>query len=873
MLTIELLKEYSEKNEIQLYKLKDKMGKFYGFITYLIGEWEKEIKRGYTTTVPPLIEEKSLDLALLFIEINGFSKDKTPKHEYMQKLSSWALSKSEEYFLKRMSELTPNQQDLQTTLLDGEVTRLVDCFTCDIATGNIEILVTRLDGSPILYPVITKSGEEEYIQDVQYKITRYAKPQMTDNGLMKYGLPKDQGTAPFFPQKVKELFEQKKQFDTLFLTEGSIKAFKASLHGLLVVGLSSITHYRDKESTKQNPKIHKDIVTLIKTCKVQNVVVLWDGDCRDINKKDLNLEMELTDRPNGFFKAAKKVRDLLEKEKIQGLKVYFSTIRTENIEGKPKGIDDLFIQVEKGEKKEVDKVTKFALSLENKPNPYFFFSNITNSTDTIYEYFGLNASNNFYSRHRDIIENKEFIFKGDRFRYSELKNELVLLQPKFLQDLRWIGDDFFQLVDVPIPSKDGTMKTTKELKRVLKSTLKDLYGTDFIKYMVNKHYTGFCNVPDHFNYQYEIETAKGSLYYNKYFPFEYQETTTGICDTILGFVGHIFGAQKEMGLDYLQLLLLHPTQKLPVLCLYSPENATGKSKFGELIAQMFKNNVVFINNDDLKSEFGLDRFADKLVAVCDETLLERKKDVERIKFVSTAEEALTINPKGMSAYLLHTYVKLIFNSNNLRMIHATENDERFWIIRVQKPKHSDPDLIEKMKAEIPFFIDYLKKRKISTKKESRMWFHKDLIKTETLEQVIKVNEHADVQELRNKLEDYFIDFPNESFLMLSTKDLIEELMPGKSRAWMDEILTNRLSIEKYSVDGKTTVKRGYILYKEQRFQGDNDKYDDKKRCKAPQRVWVFYRKDFITEELSYEDEGALTEDFINKANDSVKAPF
>ena len=70
------------------------------------------------------------------------------------------------------------------------------------------------------------------------------------------------------------------------------------------------------------------------------------------------------------------------------------------------------------------------------------------------------------------------------------------------------------------------------------------------------------------------------------------------------------------------------------------------------------------------------------------------------------------------------------------MIRANENDERFWIIRVPVPKEKDSDLIEKMKLEIPAFIHFLMNREMSTKKKGRMWFHPDLIRTETLNQVV-----------------------------------------------------------------------------------------------------------------------------------------
>lgn len=890
MLKLEYLKIYATANDIQLYKKNDQLGKLYQLIGHLISAWEKEIKRGVTIGVPQYIQDRSLELATRFVKVCGFSKDRDPcrliikpiinKNESdkqflvrredfnnitkaTKKIHAWILEKSNEFFLNRMEEMgVQDQSQLLTTITDSGESFQVPVFSCDATTGNIEILVTRLNGAYVTYDEKEKKGEEEFTKTYNYKIVRRAQPS-AEYG--KYKIPSAKGTYPFFSEKLKVAYAQETSIETLFITEGAFKAFKGCIEGLHVVGLSSISHYRDAKSTKRKPKLHKDIISLIETCKVKNVVILWDGDCKDINQKDLSLEQDLSTRPRNFFNFAKITRDLVINEKFtEAPKVYFGTIKSDSIKGSPKGIDDLLIEVAKVGEKELERCVKAATKFE-KGNPFFYFCHITKNTDTLSKYFALQDVDKFYHRHVESIETKEFIYKGDRYKYIEAINELTLLQPEFLQNLRWIGDDFFQVIEVPIPSKDGSMQTMVKLDGIKKSTLKELYGAKFMRFMKDMHYTRFCNIPNHFEYQFELKTKTGK-YYNKYFPFEHVPSS-GVSDTIKNFVKHIFGDQYEMGLDYIQLLLLQPTQKLPVICLYSPENATGKSKFGELLAQIFKNNVLFINNDDLKSEFGLDRFADKLVAVCDETLLERKKDVERIKFVSTAEEALTINPKGMSAYALYTYVKLIFNSNNLRMIHATENDERFWIIRVPVPKEKDPDLIEKMKEEIPAFVDYLKNRKLSTKRQGRMWFAPHLIKTETLEQVVRVNEHSDVQELRSKLEDYFIDFPKESVLLLSTKDLIEEFMTGKTRAWMDEICTNRLKIDRYQKDGKTVVKRGYVMHKTATFLDGGTTYDNRKMCKSPQRVWVFKREDFVLEELEYEEE--LTQDFMDKVHSEI----
>lgn len=51
---------------------------------------------------------------------------------------------------------------------------------------------------------------------------------------------------------------------------------------------------------------------------------------------------------------------------------------------------------------------------------------------------------------------------------------------------------------------------------------------------------------------------------------------------------HIFEEQYELGLDYMQLLYMQPTQKLPILLLVSEERNTGKTTFPNFLKSIFQ---------------------------------------------------------------------------------------------------------------------------------------------------------------------------------------------------------------------------------------------------------------------------------------------
>ena len=139
-----------------------------------------------------------------------------------------------------------------------------------------------------------------------------------------------------------------------------------------------------------------------------------------------------------------------------------------------------------------------------------------------------------------------------------------------------------------------------EKKRVVwnNSTLRQDYGKNYLATVPK--YDGFCTVPNHLNYQKEIE---GFL--NLYEPIEHKPQQ-GDFSHIQSLMRHIFGEQYELGMDYMQLLYLQPTQKLPIVLLVSEERNTGKSTFLNFLKAVFENNVTFNTNEDFRSQFNSD---------------------------------------------------------------------------------------------------------------------------------------------------------------------------------------------------------------------------------------------------------------------------
>ena len=203
-------------------------------------------------------------------------------------------------------------------------------------------------------------------------------------------------------------------------------------------------------------------------------------------------------------------------------------------------------------------------------------------------------------------------------------------------------------------------------------------------------------------------------------------------------VGHIFGEQYELGMDYLQLLYLCPVQKLPLLLLVSEERNTGKSTFLNFLKAVFQNNVTFNTNEDFRSQFNSD-WAGKLLIMVDEVQLNRREDSERLKNLSTTL-SYKVEAKGKDRDEIGFFAKFVLGSNNEHLpVIIDAGETRYWVRKIVPLRSDDTNFLQKLKAEIPAFLHFLCNRTLSSEKESRMWFNPKLLETDALRKIIRSN--------------------------------------------------------------------------------------------------------------------------------------
>ena len=266
-------------------------------------------------------------------------------------------------------------------------------------------------------------------------------------------------------------------------------------------------------------------------------------------------------------------------------------------------------------------------------------------------------------------------------------------------------------------------------------TLRQDYGKDYMASVPK--YDGFCTVPQHLGYQPVV-----GKFLNLYEPISHKPMQ-GAFPCVESLVRHIFGEQYELGMDYLQLLYLQPVQKLPILLLVSEERNTGKSTFLNFLKAVFQNNVTFNTNEDFRSQFNSD-WAGKLLIMVDEVLLNRREDSERLKNLSTTFN-YKVEAKGKDRDEIPFFSKFVLCSNNEHLpVIIDAGETRYWVRKISHLESDDTDFLRKLTAEIPAFLHYLTTRRLSTERESRMWFNPRLTQTEALRTIIRSN--------RNRLE-------------------------------------------------------------------------------------------------------------------------
>lgn len=674
-------------------------------------------------------------------------------------------------------------------------------FTSD-KNDNIDILVYTLDRECIVLrrtqqPTrVEEFGGRGPVSEV-YTVKRLNPANIKPGSDQKYQFPThDQSeiTYPFIPPQLVAKWENNEKIQTLVLTEGYFKAMKACMHGGDVVGLGSITLFEDASTGT----IYRDIKRLIVDCEVENVVILYDGDCTEISdtaykEVDENGQpsKDLVRRPMGFLNSLKKLWALLHKD-VPKVKVWFEYVATRQLPSESKGLDDLLI----------DCPEEAAYIIEDLRDPkaigrYFVKMAMNSERSNLNEAFYIDSPSRFYKHNKAKLQNRAFLYRGTLYRYDETSKELKEIVSRDLMQYRRIGTEYYKISKKPTIAKDdnGDYIMAEVLNKWNRGTILDDYKKRDPEVLSKiKKYEGFTNLPSHDNYQ----RAIGS-YYNLYKPLVYKPSEEALlkigCRTILSTIEHIFGknntgltpdnpeydpnSQYELGLDYIQLLYQNPTQNLPILCLVSTERKTGKTSFLDLLRVMFGDNVVIVGNAQVQSNFNTLISGRLVVGVDESTLADNKKFTEQLKMWSTSKE-MTMEAKGENQVQIPNFTKYILCSNDeRRFIYASSDEVRFWVRKVP-PFKNKADMIGNIltiyQQEMPAFMAFINQRDIHYKGQiMRMYFDEEYLHTPWLDNLLEAQRPKSEKIMRKWLHDYFMDMATEPVLLATAAKIQEAI--------------------------------------------------------------------------------------------------
>lgn len=647
-------------------------------------------------------------------------------------------------------------------------------FTESKKGDNIDIHYFRLNGSPYEFkPSGAKWGKH-------FTRTRLKTPVHGGDGKEhKYIQPNGSGKCPpFFTKLVIEKYIAKKEIDTLYIVEGEIKAYVASINGIDCIGIGGIHGFYDFD----NKKLHTDIVELCKECKVKNLVLLHDADARLVEHHE---SKDLHKRLNAFYTSVNNFREAtkLTTRDLETLKdVYYMHIKKEFVlDGK--GIDDLLLAFSKSERK---KIVKDLRELSFCTSHFDGINLLKEDSLTLRNFFGIASVGNFSKTYADVLTDTKFKYNGSIYYYNG--SDVELEEGDRYSEYMRVESKWYRKIQVPC--KLGT--TTTVLKSWNVSEIERDLGKKVTSYI--KKYKTFVNYPENDPEKYEQVIDEC---YNLYERLPHELVNGDISNTI-SFIKHIFGGKGSVkvntdnneytyeeeaitgdtftiALDYLTLQYQRPTQLLPVPCLVSRENETGKSTFLKWLREIYGNNATILGNEEFAMAFN-SHYITKYIIGIDETFVDgdKKSQKERLKKLATDDKQF-LQFKGSDVQEIDFYGKIIICSNDEEKFMKMEKEEvRWFVIKPPVIKEKNPLLLEAMRRELPAFLNYIKNREVYHPNKSRAWFDPELIKTDQRNIVVNSSklyyEEATTEFIKEHLTIY-----KKQELLMTVKHIVESI--------------------------------------------------------------------------------------------------
>lgn len=327
-------------------------------------------------------------------------------------------------------------------------------------------------------------------------------------------------------------------------------------------------------------------------------------------------------------------------------------------------------------------------------------------------------------------------------------------------------------------------------------------------------YLEFVNDPNYLHWQQVVDNK-----WNLSKPLVH-ELTEGDWKDIAKVLQHIFGSQYEFALDWLQLAFQKPKQSLPIPCLVSKQQGTGKTTFLEFLKILFEGNTANITINEFAESFNA-HWTDKNFLLIDETETDdslMKLAGPKLKRLATQTKNM-FHQKHMTPFEIDFFGKIVICSNDeTGFLKITDSDVRFWIVKVPPLKDYDPMIFDKIRSQCGAFLHFLNQREmLHPQKLDRLWFPFEVYRTEFFQEAAEEGKtwlYHDLESLI--LED--LDERGVNEYVYSRKELgflLEDVGNSWTLKYLKQVLLKEVGAEKskcYRIG--SVIKRGWLIKKE-----------------------------------------------------------
>ncbi len=370
--------------------------------------------KGYGKDKYPQAIEEVAKMAGLTIQTEDEKRDATYKSAADRLRDSFCSKQLEESGLK--------VADVMATVNDGKYTSLESPFqqgtfgpgfSIDPQGSDMLIRYYDLHGRPMKYTAKGSPTPRTYAR------VRYLNPDLHKSGgkPMKYQTPTGAPSRAYIPQYIRDRFQNKDIIETLFLQEGEKKAEKACKHGMPSIGIQGINNIGTVDSG-----LLQDIQDVIKTCQVQNVVLMMDSDWDDLHK-NITVGDRADKRPNSFASAVVKFNQFMKSLRNIDIEVeaWWGHVNVNDF--CDKGIDDLLCNTLRAREDSLMPDAEMAMNSTNGKGEFVTIVKISTMTDMkIRDLWSLSDHQAFYERHsKQLSSLSSFRIGGVRYKVEDGK--------------------------------------------------------------------------------------------------------------------------------------------------------------------------------------------------------------------------------------------------------------------------------------------------------------------------------------------------------------------------------------------------------------------------------------------------------------------